>query len=76
MSAVVQASAQGLGVAIVSWPLARSRFDTGELVRVFAQEVTTMEHFYLAHRPEEAARPDVAQLIDWIVAEFAMPEET
>jgi LysR family glycine cleavage system transcriptional activator len=74
MSAVVQAAAQGLGVAIVSWPLARNRFDTGELVRVFEQEVTTKEHFYLAHRPEEADRPDVAQLIDWIVAEFGTHE--
>jgi DNA-binding transcriptional LysR family regulator len=71
MSAVVQAAAQGLGVAIVSWPLARNRFDRGELVRVFEQEVTTKEHFYLAHRPEEADRPDVAQLIEWIIGEFA-----
>jgi DNA-binding transcriptional LysR family regulator len=55
----------------VSWPLARNRFDRGELVRVFEQEVTTKEHFYLAHRPEEADRPDVAQLIEWIIGEFA-----
>jgi LysR family glycine cleavage system transcriptional activator len=74
MSAVVQAAAQGLGVAIVSWPLARNRFDSGELVRVFEREVTTREHFYLAHRPEEAERADVAQLIDWIVSEFGTHE--
>jgi len=74
MSEVMQAAAQGLGVAIVSWPLARNRFDTGELVRVFAQEVATNEHFHLAHRPEESERADVAQLIDWIVAEFGTRE--
>jgi hypothetical protein len=39
-----------------------------------AQEVTTREHFYLAHRPEEAGRADVAQLIDWIVSEFGTHE--
>ena len=74
MSAVVQAAVQGLGVAIVSWPLARNRFESGELVRVFEAEVTTQEHFYLAHRPEEAERPDVAKLVAWIVGEFATPE--
>ncbi|MGK2926506.1 MAG: LysR substrate-binding domain-containing protein [Lysobacterales bacterium] len=74
MSAVVQAAAQGLGVAIVSWPLARNRFDRGELVRVFEQEVITREHFYLAHRPDESERPEVARLIDWIIAEFGTHE--
>lgn len=76
MSAVVQAAAQGLGVAIVSWPLARNRFDRGELVRVFKQEVTTREHFYLAHRPDESERPEVARLIDWIIAEFGTHESS
>lgn len=74
MSAVVQAAVQGLGVAIVSWPLARNRFESGELVRVFESEVVTQEHFYLAHRPDEAGRPDVAQLIEWIIGEFGTDE--
>lgn len=74
MSAVVQAAVQGLGVAIVSWPLARNRFDAGELVRVFDAEVATQEYFYLAHRPEEAERPDVAQLVEWIVGQFTSAE--
>jgi DNA-binding transcriptional LysR family regulator len=74
MSAVVQAAVQGLGAAIVSWPLARQRFDAGELVRVFDKEARTKEHFYLAHRAHEAERPDVVQLIDWIIGEFATPE--
>lgn len=73
MSAVVQAAVQGLGVAIVSWPLARNRFDAGELVRVFEAEVATQEHFYLAHRPEETERPEVARLAEWIREEFAGP---
>jgi LysR family glycine cleavage system transcriptional activator len=74
MSAVVQAAVQGLGVAIVSWPLARTRFDSGELVRLFETEVATQEHFYLAHRPDEVERGDVARLVAWIVGEFATAE--
>jgi LysR family glycine cleavage system transcriptional activator len=74
MSAVVQAAVQGLGVAIVSWPLARNRFEAGELVRLFDTEVATQEHFCLAHRPDEAERPEVAKLVEWIVGEFATAE--
>jgi DNA-binding transcriptional LysR family regulator len=76
MSSLVQAAAQGLGVAIVSWPLSRSWFESGSLVRVFENEVKTGEHFYLAHRPGEHERLDIMQLIDWIIGEFRTPEKT
>jgi DNA-binding transcriptional LysR family regulator len=76
MSSLVQAAAQGLGVAIVSWPLSRSWFESGSLVRVFGHEVKTGEHFYLAHRPGEHERLDIMQLIDWIIGEFRTPEKT
>jgi len=74
MSSVVQAAVQGMGVAIVSWPLSRNRFEDGQLVRVFEREVTTKEHFYVAHRPEERDRLDVMQLIEWIITEFGTHE--
>lgn len=74
MSAVVQAAVQGMGVAIVSWPLARNRFDAGALVQVFEPEVATREHFYLAHRVDEGERPDVKRLIEWIIGEFHTDE--
>jgi len=74
MSSVVQAAIQGLGLAIVSWPLSRHRFESGQLVRVFEKEVTTREFFYVAHRPEERERLDVMQLIDWIITEFGTHE--
>ena len=70
MSAVVHAAAEGLGVAIVSWPLARSWFQSGSLVRAFEDEVDTEEHFYLAHRQEEHERQEVVDIISWIIDEF------
>jgi LysR family glycine cleavage system transcriptional activator len=70
MSAVVQAAAQGLGVAIVSWPLSKRWFDNGRLVRAFDEEVVTGEQFHLAHRPEEVEREEVRELIDWITSEY------
>lgn len=75
MSALVQAAAQGLGVALVSWPLSRRWFDSGALVRVFDEEVETGEHFCLAYRQGEHERMDIARLIDWILDEFGTDEK-
>lgn len=75
MSALVQAAAQGLGVALVSWPLSRNWFESGALVRVFDSVVETGEYFYLAHRPGEHERMDIAKLIEWIIDAFMMHEK-
>jgi len=74
MSTVVQAVAQGLGFAIVSWPLSKNWFESGALQRVFETEWITDEYFYLAHRPEESERLDIVKLIEWIIREFQSDE--
>ncbi|MGI9203818.1 MAG: LysR substrate-binding domain-containing protein [Woeseiaceae bacterium] len=71
MSAVARAAQQGLGIALVSWPLGRDWFGPNSLVRVFDEEIATDETFYLAHRPDDLARVEVTRLRDWFVAEFA-----
>jgi DNA-binding transcriptional LysR family regulator len=71
MSSVVQAAAQGLGFAIISWPLCRSWFRSGALKRAFEQVWDTQEGFYLAHRPDEDQRPDIQALIQWLIDEFS-----
>lgn len=70
MSSVVQAATQGLGFALVSWPLSRLHFEKGELARVFEQTVDTGEHFYIAHRRDENTTPEVARLIEWLIEAF------
>ncbi len=70
MSAVVRAAEQGLGIALVSWPLAKAWFDSGVLIRIFDDELETGECFYLAHRQEDSNRPEVRRLIDWLLDEF------
>ena len=70
MAAVVQAAAQGHGIALISWPLSRSWFESGALVRALGDEVETGESFYVACRPEEGEREEIARLIEWIVSEF------
>lgn len=74
MAAVVQAAAQGHGVALVSWPLSERWFKSGELVRALDDQVETGEKFYVAYRAEEYEREEVARLIDWIIGKFQSNE--
>lgn len=76
MSSVVQAASQGLGVALVSWPLSRAHFEKGELVRVFEQTVDTGEHFYIAQRRDEITTPEISRLIDWLIQAFGATENS
>lgn len=70
MAAVVQAAAQGLGVAIVSWPLSERWFQEGMLVPALNDRVVTDERFYLSCRPEDSERKEIVALRDWITREF------
>lgn len=70
MSAVARAAEQGLGIALVSWPVGSELFRSGALVRLFDVELETGDDFYLAHRPEDADRCEVRKLNEWIVNEF------
>lgn len=69
-SAVVQAAAQGLGFAIVSLPLTESWLQSGALKRVYTTEWVTDECFYLAHRAGEQDRPEIGNLVRWIINRF------
>lgn len=70
MSSVAQSAARGLGFAIVSWPLSRAWFESGALERVYETEWVTDEHFFLAHRPVDADRPELQKVVDWFMTEL------
>jgi LysR family glycine cleavage system transcriptional activator len=70
MSAVVHAAEQGVGVALVSAPLAASRFAAATLTRLFEDELETGESYYLVTRGPDVARPGVATLIGWLLQQF------
>jgi LysR family glycine cleavage system transcriptional activator len=74
MSAAAQAAEHGVGVALVSTRLSADRFQQGSLTRLFEAELKTGESYFLLFRPEDAARPDVRALVDWLLAEFQSDE--
>lgn len=74
MSAAAQAAEHGVGVALVSLRLGAERFQHGSLVKLFDTELHTGESYFLLLRPEDAIRPDIRALVDWLLAEFRSDE--
>jgi LysR family glycine cleavage system transcriptional activator len=74
MSAAAQAAEHGVGVALVSTRLSADRFQQGSLTRLFDAELKTGESYFLLFRPEDASRPEVRGLVDWLLAEFRSEE--
>ena len=72
MHAAAQAAEHGVGVALVSAPLGHERFMQGSLVKLFDAQLCTGESYFLVLRNEDAARPDVRALEQWILAQFAI----
>jgi LysR family transcriptional regulator, glycine cleavage system transcriptional activator len=70
MSAVVHAAEQGVGVALVSAPLAAARFSAGTLVRLFDTELETGDSYFLVTRPADAERAPIAALLEWLQQQF------
>jgi LysR family glycine cleavage system transcriptional activator len=72
MHAAAQAAEHGVGVALVSAPLGQERFMQGSLVKLFDTELHTGESYFLILRDEDAARPDVRALEQWILEQFTV----
>lgn len=70
MASIVHAAEEGVGIALVSAPVAAQRLTGGSLVRVFPQELVTGDAYYLVTRPEDAQRLGVRALIRWMLQQF------
>jgi LysR family glycine cleavage system transcriptional activator len=70
MASIVHAAEQGVGIALVSAPVAAQRFANGSLVKVFDDELATGDAYYLVTRPEDAQRTSVRALIGWMLQQF------
>ncbi len=70
MASIVHAAEQGVGIALVSAPLAARRFAAGSLRRVFDRELATGDSYYMLAQPEDAERPAVRALIGWLLQQY------
>jgi LysR family glycine cleavage system transcriptional activator len=70
MDTAAQAAEHGVGVALVSSRLGNQRFSQGSLVKLFDAEFETGESYFLLLRREDAERPDIRALTQWMLDEF------
>lgn len=70
MSAAVHAAETGVGIALVSTPLAAGRFAVGTLTKVLKAEILTGENYYLVTRMEDHQCPAISTLMRWLVKQF------
>ncbi len=71
MIAVVRATEQGVGAALVPVPMADLWFQQGSIVRLFDQELVTEVSYFLACREDRVDDPSVKLLRDWILDTFS-----
>lgn len=72
MNTAAEAAEHGVGVALVSSRLGNERFVQGSLVKLFDRELETGESYFLILRKEDAARPDIKALTQWLIDEFSV----
>jgi len=68
---MLQAAAEGMGVALARRILVEHMLDEGRLVRLFDISLRTDGAFYVVYTKETLSRPEVSAFVDWIVAAAA-----
>jgi len=71
MIAVVRATEQGIGAALVPIPLADLWFKQGSIVRLFPTELVADVSYYLVCKEDRAEDASVQLLQNWIIENFA-----
>ena len=67
---IIEAAAQGMGVALARSSLVQQDLETGRLVRLFPEAVENDFAFYVAWRPDNPKLARIHALRDWLVAEI------
>ncbi len=76
MFSVARAAEQGIGVALVPLPISQAWLDSGNLIQLFPQALTSHDRYFLIHHGKEQPKKEVKLLIDWVVKRFAYTYET
>jgi len=72
MFSVARAAQQGLGVALIPLPISTGWFESGSLVKLFADELTTRDFYYLVRHENVDNRPEIQLLINWVLQKFCL----
>lgn len=67
---IIEAAAQGMGVALARSSLVQPDLDAGRLVRLLPEAIENDFAFYVAWRADNPKLPRILALRDWLVAEI------
>ena len=70
MSSLVRATERSAGIGLIPGTLSAERFRAKSLTRLFDHEWTTEDSYFLVHRAEVAARPEVVAFRKWLLDEL------
>ena len=70
LPAAISAAELGLGIALVPTFVCERRLRPGRLVRISDSEIEAGDTYFLVHRPEDRARPEVRAFLSWALAEL------
>lgn len=70
MFSVARAAQQGLGIALVPWPISQSWFASGSLKRLFSEELESRDKYYLVQHETDPNKPQIQVLVNWILHSF------
>jgi LysR family glycine cleavage system transcriptional activator len=70
LPAAISAAELGLGIALVPTFVCERRLRTGRLVRIADTEIESGDTYFLVHRPQDRARPEVRAFLSWALAEL------
>ena len=70
MIAVIRAAERGIGAALVPVSLSGSWFEAGVLEPLFEQELVIDEGYYVVCSKDNANKPQVAKLREWVLQNF------
>ncbi|MBS0393093.1 MAG: LysR family transcriptional regulator [Proteobacteria bacterium] len=70
LPAAIGAAEQGLGITLVPTFVCERRLRRGRLVRISDAEVESGDAYFLVHRHEDRARPEVRAFLSWALTEL------
>ena len=71
MTAVARAAERGMGAALVPLQLSQGWFESGSLVQLFDQKLTTTDAYYLVCRLEDRQNESIRSFRNWVLKNFA-----
>jgi LysR family glycine cleavage system transcriptional activator len=67
---IIEAAAQGMGVALARSSLVQQDLETGRLIRLFPEAIQNDFAFYVAWRADNPKLARICMLRDWLIAEI------